>query len=61
MTHLCVADRDRFANDIACSGGFYAHCSLMFLRLLALGFYLCVDLLLLRYEIVCIFLCLEGV
>ena len=61
MTHLCVADRDRLANDVACSGGFCAQFSLMLLRLLTLGLHLCVDLLLLRYEIICVFLCLEGV
>jgi hypothetical protein len=47
MTHLCVADWDRLANDVARSGGFYAHCSLMLLGLFTLCLYLCVDLLLL--------------
>jgi hypothetical protein len=61
MTHLCVADWDRLANDVARSGGFYAHCSLMLLGLFTLCLYLGVDLLLLCDEVICVFLCLEDV
>lgn len=61
MTHLRVADWDRLANDVACSGCFYTHCSLMLPCLFALCFDLCIDLLFLRDEIVCVLPCLEAV
>jgi len=61
MTHLCVAYWDCLANDVACSGGSCAHRGLMHLGLLTLFLYLGVDLLLLCDEVICVFLCLEGV
>lgn len=61
MTHLCVADWDRLANDVACSGGCCTHCSLVLLRMFTLRLYLRVDLLLLCDKIICVFLCLEAV
>ena len=61
MTHLRVTDRNGLANDVSCSGGFYTHCSLMLSCLFALCLDLCIDLPLLRDEIICVFLCLEGV
>jgi len=61
MTHLGVADRDCLANDVACGGGDYTHCSLMLPGLFTLCLDLCIDLPLLRDEIICVFLCLAGV
>lgn len=61
MTHFCVAHWDGLANDVACGGGFYAHCGLLLLRQFTFRLYLCVDLLFLRDEIIRIFLCLEAV
>jgi len=61
MTHLCVADWDSLANDVARSGGYRTHCNLMLSCLFTLCLDLCIDLLLLRDEIICVFLRLAGV
>lgn len=61
MTHLGAADRDILADDISCSGGLCTHRSFMFFGLFPLCFYLCVDLPFLRNEIICVFICLEGI
>ena len=61
MTHLRVADWDCLANDVACSGGFCAHHSLILFCLFALCLYLSVDLLLLCDEVICVFFCLVAV
>ena len=61
MTHLGAADRDILAYDIARIGGLCTHHSLMLLGLSTLYLYLCVDLLFLRHEIICVFLCLNDV
>lgn len=61
MTHLCVANWDTFADDVAHSGGFYTHRSLMLLGLFTLCLYLCVDLLFLHDQVICVLLRLDGV
>ena len=61
MTHFCGADWDRFANDVSRSGGFCAHRNPILLGFFTFFLYLCVDLLLLGNEIICVFVCLEGV
>lgn len=60
MTHLCVADRDSFANDVPRGGGLCTHRNLMFLGLFTLCLYLCVDLFFLCDKIVCVFPSLDG-
>ena len=61
MTHFCVADRDTLANNVSYNGGSYTHHVLILLGLFSLCLYLCVDLLFLRNEIICVFLGLNGV
>ena len=61
MTHLCAADWDALANDVTRGGCSYTHRGLMLLGLFPLCLYVRVDLLFLRDEIVCIFLCLTVV
>jgi len=61
MTRLRVADWDCLANDVACSGGDCTQCSLVLPCLFTLCLDLCIDLPLLRDEIICVFLCLAGV
>ena len=61
MTHLCVADWDGLANDVAYSRGLCTHRGLMLPCLFTLFLDLCVDPLLLLDEIICVLLRLTGV